>query len=250
MNSIPHKPYGTVYGIRHKGSGRIYVGITIQRVDKRWAYHRWALRSNRHSNPYFQKAWNKYGETDFEFIVLDECDSQESLDQSECQFIESFAGQAYNLKTGGGFGGAPSEESRKRMSAAGKGKPKSEITRQRMSEGNKGVKRAHTAEGKARSLAARIESFQRPEYREKRRKAALGRRHTPEARQKMREVQSERFGITYYLHSPDGATYETRYLHQFCDDHGIKYRNIRNILDGRCKSSKGWTVTVKRGSDP
>lgn len=243
---LPHKPYGTVYGIRHLASGRVYVGITIQRISKRWAYHRWALRNGIHMNPYLQNAWNKHGESAFEFIVFETCDSQEALNSAECQLIKALGGLAYNLKSGGGFGGAPSDESRRKMSLASKGRPKSAETRRRMSEGSKGVKRQQTPEGQARALEARLKVFQRPEYRERRRQAALGRKHTLEARERMRDAQAERYGMTYHLRSPDGTVYTTRYLTRFCDEHGLNYKNIRNVVDGNCKSSQGWTVTVER----
>lgn len=239
--------YGTVYGIRHLASGRTYVGITIQRPSKRFAVHRWELRNGRHLNPYLQNAWSKHGEGAFEFIILETCDSEAALNAAECRLIELLGGLAYNLKSGGGFGGTPSEATRQRMSAAGKGKPKSAETRRRIGESNKGVSRPRSAEGDARLQEARRQAFQKPEYREKRRQAALGREHTPEARERMRDAQSERFGITYHLRSPDGTVYTTRYLHRFCDAHGLKYRNIRNVVDGQCKSTQGgWTVTVER----
>lgn len=245
--NVPHKPYGTVYGIHHIASNRIYVGITIQRTSKRWAYHRWLLRNGRHYNPYLQNAWSKHGEQAFEFIVLETCASMEDLNSAECRHIEALGGLAYNLKSGGGFGGTPSQETRARMSVASKGKPKSAETRKRMSEGSKGVKRQQTPEGQARALEARRKVFQTPEHREMRRKAALGRKHTQDARERMRDVQSERFGYTYHLRSPDGTTYSTRYLHRFCDEHGLKYRNIRNVIDGNCASTHGgWTVTAER----
>lgn len=244
---VPHKPFGTVYGIRHIESGRVYVGITIQRVSKRWAYHRWSLRNGSHVNPYLQNAWNKHGGAAFEFVILETCESEAELNAAECRRIEVLGGLAYNLKSGGGFGGTPSNESRQRMSQAGKGRPKSAETRQRIGAANKGVSRARTPEGEANLQAARRAAFQKPEYREKRRLAALGREHTPEARERMRDAQSERFGITYHLRSPDGTEHTTKYLHRFCDAHGLNYRNIRNVIDGNCKSTQGgWTVTVQR----
>lgn len=245
-----YKPYGIVYGIRHIASGRMYVGITTQRLSKRWAYHRWALRNSKHLNPYLQNAWNKHGETAFEFLSIELCDTQEALNAAECRLIKELGGLAYNLKSGGGFGGAPSSESRQRMSAAGKGRPKSLETRQRMSASSKGVQRQRSLEGEARLQEARRQAFQKPEYREKRRQAALGRKHTPEARERMRDVQAERYGITYRLRDPNGTEYTTLYLSRFCQEHGLKYRNIRNVLDGNCKTTQGWTATVEHRNKP
>lgn len=253
MNSVPHAPYGSVYYIHNTVSHRIYIGITTQRPAKRKAFHCWALRHNRHYNPRLQRAWNKYGEGVFEFGVLEACESQQALDEAERFYIEylgAIGAALYNLKDGGGFGGKPSIESRQRMSKAGRGRPKSEETRRRMSEGSRGVKRQRTPEGEARRIAAQRVANQAPEYREKRRQGALGRKHTAESRQHMSTVQSLRFGITYHLTGPDGATYATQTLRQFCDAHGLKYRNIRNIVDGLCKTSQGWTVTVERKRPP
>ncbi len=61
-----------IYGIRHIESGRVYVGQSID-VNRRFTEHKSELRNDKHYNLYLQRAWNKYGELAFSFIVLEEC---------------------------------------------------------------------------------------------------------------------------------------------------------------------------------
>jgi group I intron endonuclease len=41
------------------------------------------LRKNIHKNPHLQSAWNKYGESNFRFIVLEECPQEELLKKED-----------------------------------------------------------------------------------------------------------------------------------------------------------------------
>ena len=233
MSTIPQILFGVVYCIDNTISHRIYIGITVQRPAKRWIFHRWALRHGRHSNPHLQRAWDKYGEAAFEFAVLEECADQDALNAAEIfhiEYLSSIGAALYNQKTGGGFGGVPNAEVRRKMSEASRGKSKSAETRQRMSEGSKGIRRQQSPEGKARSLAARLEAFQRPEYKEKRRQAAWARNG--------RRI--------YFLIAPDGTEYRTPYLQVFCDEHGLSINSIRAVISGRMQQAQGWTVIIER----
>jgi len=68
-----------IYAIKHKKTGNMYIGQTIQNSKKRWNSHRSMLRNNHHQNQHLQSAWNKYGKDAFVFEVLDE--TAENLDQ-------------------------------------------------------------------------------------------------------------------------------------------------------------------------
>lgn len=232
MSTIPQNPFGVVYCIHNTASNRVYIGITTQRPSKRWIFHRWSLRHGHHYNPHLQRAWNKYGEVVFEFAVLEECPTQIALDEAEIfhiEYLRSIGATLYNQKSGGGFGGIPNAEMRRKMSEASKGKPKSTETRQRMSEGSKGVSRQRTPESEARVQEARRQASQRPEYKELRRRAAV-----------------ERNGNIYHLTDPQGQTYTTRYLQTFCDEHGISANSARAAANGRLKKAQGWIITVER----
>jgi group I intron endonuclease len=61
-----------VYQIRCRVSGKLYVGSSV-RIHQRWAEHRRHLRLGRHASPRLQRAWNKHGEENFAFSILEEC---------------------------------------------------------------------------------------------------------------------------------------------------------------------------------
>ena len=61
-----------IYTIRNKINGKQLIGKSGQVPKKRWSQHQNTARRGIHCNPHFQRAWNKYGEENFEFLVLDE----------------------------------------------------------------------------------------------------------------------------------------------------------------------------------
>lgn len=65
-----------IYYIKCIITNKKYVG-SAKCIRTRFANHRWALRNNKHGNPYLQRAWDKYGENNFTFTVLQECDENE-----------------------------------------------------------------------------------------------------------------------------------------------------------------------------
>jgi group I intron endonuclease len=69
MNKIATRISG-VYQILCKPTGKIYVGGTVN-LRARWEQHRRCLRRGNHPNAYLQNAWNKYGEENFEFSILE-----------------------------------------------------------------------------------------------------------------------------------------------------------------------------------
>lgn len=74
-----------VYKITHISSSRVYVGSS-RNIKQRWSAHRSALRSGSHANSYLQNAWDKYGEEDFSFEVLEET---ASLIEQERAWVEN-----------------------------------------------------------------------------------------------------------------------------------------------------------------
>ena len=75
-----------VYQIRCMSNGKIYIGSAINMHD-RCEHHRSSLRRGDHSNAHLQAAWNKYGEHNFEFTVL-EYTSQNDLLLAEQRWLD------------------------------------------------------------------------------------------------------------------------------------------------------------------
>lgn len=63
-----------IYTITNLVNGKIYVGSSTSGFDKRWWRHLSYLRANKHKNTILQNSWNKYGESNFRFEVLEECE--------------------------------------------------------------------------------------------------------------------------------------------------------------------------------
>lgn len=63
-----------VYQILNKVNNKSYIGSTTMSFTKRMDHHRSMLRKGNHKNQHLQRAWNKYGEDNFEFLILEEVD--------------------------------------------------------------------------------------------------------------------------------------------------------------------------------
>jgi group I intron endonuclease len=95
-----------IYQIRNVISNKIYIGSSKD-IYKRWKQHKTLLKSNRHHSPYLQNAWNKDGDKNFEFTILQVVDDenqlldieQEWLDKTKCYNQE--IGYNINTKTKG-----------------------------------------------------------------------------------------------------------------------------------------------------
>lgn len=61
-----------VYKITNKVNGNFYIGSASD-LDRRIKRHRYDLRLNQHHSQYLQRAWNKYGEENFKFEILEYC---------------------------------------------------------------------------------------------------------------------------------------------------------------------------------
>ena len=83
------RPSG-VYQIRCNTNGKIYIGSAVN-MSARWAHHWRSLQRGVHRNQHLQQAWNKYGEENFEFAVLEYVTlafllraEQEWIDRCQC----------------------------------------------------------------------------------------------------------------------------------------------------------------------
>jgi group I intron endonuclease len=77
MPTQPSRESG-VYQIRCVPTGKIYVGSAVS-LRGRWYQHRRSLQRGEHANRYLQQAWNKYGEENFEFSVLEYASKKDLL---------------------------------------------------------------------------------------------------------------------------------------------------------------------------
>lgn len=106
-----------VYKITNLLSGKIYVGQTVRTLEKRIDQHK------RRTESAISQAIKKYGWENFSAEVLEECETQEQLDEREIFWIaklDCISPKGYNLNEGGSGGRTPMAETRKKQSESAK----------------------------------------------------------------------------------------------------------------------------------
>lgn len=104
-----------VYMILNILNDKKYIGSTTVSFKKRWWSHKASLRHNKHKNVYLQNSWNKYGEDNFKFIILDIIDDKNLVLQQEQQWIEKYNfSRLYNINENATGGNQFSEETIKK----------------------------------------------------------------------------------------------------------------------------------------
>lgn len=71
-----------IYKITCLCTNKMYIGSATwynKRVDK----HLWGLRRNTHANRYLQNAFNKYGESNFIFEILEKCENKDLIEREQ-----------------------------------------------------------------------------------------------------------------------------------------------------------------------
>lgn len=86
-----------IYAIENIKNSKQYIGSTLN-FGKRWSYHKWQLKSNRHPNIYLQNAWNLDKEGSFEFKILEEVHNPKLLIETEQKWFNAIPKQLkYNI---------------------------------------------------------------------------------------------------------------------------------------------------------
>lgn len=91
-----------VYMIRNKINDKKYIGITGDYLHRRQC-HISCLNKKKHSNIHLQRAWNKYGADNFEFLIVEVVAEKELLPDKEIYWIGYFDSckNGYNQTFGG-----------------------------------------------------------------------------------------------------------------------------------------------------
>lgn len=100
-----YKSFG-IYRITNILNGRSYIGKTGMSFGDRWDCHRAQLNGGYHDNPHLQRAWDKYGQNNFEFCVIEIVDDVLLLNDLERKYIKQYRenNACYNILDGGDGG--------------------------------------------------------------------------------------------------------------------------------------------------
>ena len=148
---------------------KIYIGSTAN-FERRLKTHKTTLKNNKHKNPHLQSAFNKYGESNFIYEVVEYCEEnnlkvaeQTWMDKTECYIREK------------GFNNC-------KLSDRPTGYKHTEASRKIMSDKKKGTKQS------AETIAKRVEILK-------------GRKHSEESKKKMSEIKlgdkNPMYGVRY-----------------------------------------------------
>jgi group I intron endonuclease len=127
-----------IYVISNKVNSKMYIGKSSD-LYNRLSVHRKDLNLNKHYNDHLQNAWNKYGENNFDFSVL-ELINEEFIDSKEIFYIEFYKTNnpqyGYNKTIGGegATGYKHTEEMKKQIGDSCRGKKWSQETKDRVNK--------------------------------------------------------------------------------------------------------------------
>lgn len=90
-----------IYYIKNVATNQLYIGQS-KRLKERKQKHFYELRNNKHQNTHMQNSFNKYGEKNFEYEVIQYCDETQ-LDELEIAYMNLYNVKKYgfNICDGG-----------------------------------------------------------------------------------------------------------------------------------------------------
>lgn len=175
-----------IYSLISISKGHRYVGCATY-IKSRISSHLAALRHNRHHSVILQNHFNKYGEEDIAFEILELVDDVSTLVNREQFYIDTLFPRFNVCPVAGRCEGRPvSEKTRDKLRKAFIGKSLSEEHKRKIGEKSKG--RKHTPEALAKLKLVNKGRVRSQETRKKLKDANTGKKATPEAIVNMRKA--------------------------------------------------------------
>ena len=218
----------SIYKIVNRKSGKYYVGSSIN-APRRWKEHQYYLNKNTHHNDYLQRAWNKYGSPEFDFVLVekfpDTMSDQELLNEEQKWLniaeTDHKTGRSYNL-TFVAF--SPnvilSDYSKQKRSESLKKVVKTEEWKRNISQSHSGIRPSI-------------------ETKKKQRISHLGKTQTKYHKQNATESRRKNWEFI----SPEGTIIQIRDLKSFCRHHNLHAGNMYSVAKGLRTQHKGWKNT-------
>lgn len=85
-----------IYKIENIKNNKVYIGSS-NNIKERWKRHIKDLKNDNHHSFHLQKAWNKYGEENFKFEIIEKCKKEDLLDKEQ-YYMDLY--NSYNKKYG------------------------------------------------------------------------------------------------------------------------------------------------------
>lgn len=170
-----------IYKIINVVNNKFYVGSAVN-LSRRRARHFSELRNSRHNNRHLQAAWNKYGETAFTFVIVEELHPDADVLAAENKWLKDHVGKDYCYNIG-------IDATAPHLGMSGELSPT--------------WGRKHTEEAKAKIAAASAARIQTEEEKAKRRKSMRGHHVAPSTKAKISAKLSGEGSYWYGKKRPD-----------------------------------------------
>ena len=216
-----------IYKATNKVNHKCYIGITSRSLEKRMVEHKYGSTTPK---SYFHKAIHKYGMDNFEWLIIDECDTRDELNDMEVYYIKQYHSRSfdwgYNLTEGGdgGHGHKPTEETLQKLRKCHGGK-------------NNGMYgKPHTKESKllmSVNRKGKTSGKNNPMYGKKG-------KDNPNYGRKQPQEEINKRTKTYKIIFPDGSIRTIQNMNKFCIEYNLTSSCMINVSAGRSKSHKGF----------
>lgn len=128
-----------IYKIENLINGKVYIGQSVDIYD-RLRSHKNRLCNGTHINKHLQNSWNKYGECNFDFSIIERC-GLKKLTEREQYWIDFYGGlntnMIYNKRDARSIGKL-SEEHKRKIGESNRGKIHSEEWKKKHGEAIRG----------------------------------------------------------------------------------------------------------------
>lgn len=186
-----------IYKIENLVNGKVYIGQSVDIYRRIWE-HSNELKNNNHYNKYLQRAYNKYGEENFKFEIIEECE-EDSLTEREQYWIDYYNGinsiDNYNFRDAGNKGKL-SDITKQKLSELNLGKKHTEETKQKISLSNKG---RYVSDETRRKISENTKGKENRRHKGST-NGMYGRHHTEETK---RKISEHRKGLTAGVNNPN-----------------------------------------------
>ena len=213
-----------IYKIINKVNGKYYVGMSSNIVKSRWKKHKRFLKDNIHWNKKLQNAWNKYGEENFEWKII-EIIEKEKLNVIEQKYLDVAKNEQHTCYN---------------LSFHSKEVFLDKNARAKISEYNK-KHRVYSSEFKNNISSAAKERLSDPKN-----NPMYGKTHLDKAKSQISIKNTDHTKHRWY------NKFTKIFKYCSCRDLYIEFNldrsNINSVLHGKAKSSHGW-ILIKEKND-
>jgi group I intron endonuclease len=243
-----------IYKIVNKKNGKYYVGSSMY-IHNRWKKHIKMLKANDHHSPKLQRAWNKYGEDSFEFVVVEEVPNatSKSLKPIEDRYLleckahpETNYNASYSATTT--YHPPLSDDKKRLISEKLSAVPRTEEWRRKIGEANRRRGRLSDASYEKMAEKLRVSMKGRINSEETRRRISLatkGKKHvlSDEGRAAIQAGNEKRRGRPGHKQSP-----LARQRMSEAKQKRKAFRTFLQLLNGRCNTQSVHPTTSTTNS--